>query len=865
MQKHSLFSILFFIFFSTSAYANDIQIANFDELINSTPSDGDVLNFTNDLDSDSSVGTHFANLDITFEGNDYSLDGNNSFSGFVFNQETIFKRVGVRNCKGQTFNNSSFAGAIYNSGGEIKIEEAVFTNNFVDSNNLNFGVGGALYNLNGGNVSINTALFESNYANGAASYGGAIANGHNQTDDSMTINNSIFRNNYAEGSVIPYGGAIYNNGTVNITNSTFDSNRVFGEESMVSYGGALYNIGNMNLSNCNITGNYSDGGTNTVARGGALYNNNVLNIDNSVISGNYVQANFYGDGGALFNDSSGTAVIKNSIVENNSVTSSSGFADGGAAANSGILIIENSTFENNTDIDGSNDIHNYSGGTVEFTGDGVTNILSGISGSGSIVKDGNGILNLGGTNDEYSGNLNFEQGTINLLKNSTYFNAQNTTLSNNINFNMQNGDINNINFGTLNLSGRSNIDADLDFNNNIMDTISANSVSGNGTLYVANLAMEGVLKGNFISIPFANTVLRDYVSYTPSTIQTPLYNYNSDYNSSNGNFEFRRSGFNSSVYVPAVAAQLAGYLTEIETYKNVFSNLDMVMITPPDKLKGYLYQNKTAYLGNQFTFSPFNMPEQRRGMWFKPYTTFENVDLKNAPDVSNVGYGGLIGLESSLTKLERGWYGLYGCYASYNGSHQSFNGNSIYNNGGLAGLDGVLYKGNFFSAWTVNAGASSAEASTIFGGDNFTMFNTGVAEKTGYNFETFERHLIIQPSLLMSYTFVNTFDYTTSSNLRINSDPLHAIHIEPQIKFIGNFKNYIQPYISVSMVWNIIDDTKFMANDVYLPQLSVKPYVQYGAGIQKRWGERVTGFLEAMIRNGGRNGIAFQFGIRVSI
>ena len=145
------------------------------------------------------------------------------------------------------------------------------------------------------------------------------------------------------------------------------------------------------------------------------------------------------------------------------------------------------------------------------------------------------------------------------------------------------------------------------------------------------------------------------------------------------------------------------------------------------------------------------------------------------------------------------------------------------------------------------------------------MLNTGVAEKTGYNFETLERRLIIQPSLLMSYTFVNTFNYTTASNLHMNSDPLHAIHIEPQIKFIGNFKNYLQPYISVSMIWNVIDHAKFQADDVYLPNLSVKPYVQYGIGVQKRWGERVTGFFETMIRNGGRNGVALQLGLRLSL
>lgn len=67
------------------------------------------------------------------------------------------------------------------------------------------------------------------------------------------------------------------------------------------------------------------------------------------------------------------------------------------------------------------------------------------------------------------------------------------------------------------------------------------------------------------------------------------------------------------------------------------------------------------------------------------------------------------------------------------------------------------------------------------------------------------------------------------------------------------------------MVWNIMDKTDFKANNVALPNLSVKPYFQYGVGLQKRWGERFTGFLQAMIRNGGRNGIALSAGFRWTI
>ena len=67
------------------------------------------------------------------------------------------------------------------------------------------------------------------------------------------------------------------------------------------------------------------------------------------------------------------------------------------------------------------------------------------------------------------------------------------------------------------------------------------------------------------------------------------------------------------------------------------------------------------------------------------------------------------------------------------------------------------------------------------------------------------------------------------------------------------------------MIWNIMDKSKLYANDASLPNMSVDPYVQYGVGLQKKIGERFTGFGQAMMRNGGRNGVALQFGFRWSL
>ena len=870
LYKNLLLCIAVLILNRVYACANNIPVSNFNELINSNPQSGDVIEFTNNLNSDASIGNHFFDLNLTFDGNNYYLNGDNSYSGFILNEDSLFNQININNCKGQEYQNSYFAGAIFNFNGNMQINSSNFSTNFVDAGDINYGIGGAIYNLNNGTININSANFSGNYAHGALAAGGAVANGFSNTDNpEMNINNTVFENNHVLGDLTSEGGALYNKGNINISNSIFKNNYSESGDEFIdfSYGGAINNIGTMTINNSEFSSNYGIGdGVQGAVLGGAIYNRGDLTINNSILRGNYTTSNFYAEGGAIYNDANSTTVIKNSLIEDNRVSAQAQYGFGGAIYNTGRIIIEDSTLKSNYDKDGNlNDIYNTADGIVEFNNSNITNIGSGISGEGTIIKQGKGILNLGGENQNYTGTFNFESGTVNLCANSSYFNASTTNFGNDINFNMQNGQINNINYGNLNLSGKANIYTDVNFNTNTMDRINANAISGSGELYVAGLSLEGTPQGQFITIPFANNILKDYVQYTSSTIQTPIYNYNASYDSSDGNFNFSREGFNPSVFTPAVAAQLAGYAAQLETYKNVFSNLDMVMIYPPDKRNNLSLNNKTASTINQFVFSPLSFPEERNGIWFKPYTIFEKVPLKNGPDVSNVGYGSLFGGESALKPLKKGWHYLYGAYASYNGSHQVFNGNSIYNNGGLIGADAAFYKGKFFSLWTASAGANAAEARTNFGKDDFAMFNTGIAEKTGYNIETFERKLIIQPSLLMSYTFVNTFNYTTSADVHMNSDPLHAIHIEPQIKLIGNFKNYLQPYISVSMIWNIIDDTRFQANDIYLPELSIKPYVQYGLGIQKRWGERLTGFIEAMIRNGGRNGIALGFGLRLSL
>jgi len=262
------------------------------------------------------------------------------------------------------------------------------------------------------------------------------------------------------------------------------------------------------------------------------------------------------------------------------------------------------------------------------------------------------------------------------------------------------------------------------------------------------------------------------------------------------------------------------------------------------------------------TFEPNQIPEQYKGVWFRPYATFENVNMNGGPSVDNTSYGALVGGDSSLIELPYGWDMKIGAYAAYNGSHQQYSGINIYQNGGSLGMNASFYKGNFFIGTTGNIGANGGRAHTMYGQDDFATFASGMAAKTGYNWELFNSRLIVQPNFLISYSFMNTFDYTSAAGVKMHVDPLNAIQIAPGLKLIGNLPHGWQPYLGVQMMWNLLDNVAAQAQGVNLPEMSIDPYVQYGVGLQKSWGDRFTGFGQAMIRNGGRNGVALQFGFR---
>jgi hypothetical protein len=118
-----------------------------------------------------------------------------------------------------------------------------------------------------------------------------------------TLSGNAAGNTFGESPPATFGGAVFNAGTVTLSNSTLSGNSA-------RSGGGLYNAGTATLTNTTLSGNRA-----TEFGGGVVnYTGDTLTLINSTISGN--TATF--GGGGVFNN--GTATLTNSIVLGNSGT-----------------------------------------------------------------------------------------------------------------------------------------------------------------------------------------------------------------------------------------------------------------------------------------------------------------------------------------------------------------------------------------------------------------------------------------------------------------------------------------------------------------------------------------------------------------
>ena len=224
---------------------------------------------------------------------------------------------------------------------------------------------------------------------GIGASGGGIASSN--ASAILQITNCALLNNAA-----PFGGGIYNAGTLTLTNCTLSGNSTnlsdgggtyntgsmtvtacaFNNNTAQGYGGGIYSSGgNIGVTNCALSGNSSHptSGSNPDARGGGLFiNSGTGTINKCAVTGNSatgmrVQGNDgNGLGGGVYVNS-GTTNIVNCTLGSNSATGTGSISRGGAIFNQGGTVnITNSTLSKNSGQNGGGGAFNNAGGTANI-------------------------------------------------------------------------------------------------------------------------------------------------------------------------------------------------------------------------------------------------------------------------------------------------------------------------------------------------------------------------------------------------------------------------------------------------------------------------------------------------------------------
>lgn len=754
-----------------------------------------------------------------------------------------------------------------------------------------------------GNYTINTAK---NDQGASGAYGGAF-----YSVNGSVINNLVgkFIGNYAyslNSTLVANGGAIYVAYKSKIDNITADFIGNYALANGSAVGGAIAITDTIGKITGDFIGNYAQSFAN-IGKGGGIadsYNANVVNIPRiGSIKGNFISnyVNAYDDaiGGAIFNSCLNIDEIEGDFLSN-SVKSTNANAYGGALYSEiGNTKFMNTNFIGNYAI---SDVGEAKGGAVYTSKD-----LSFVADNKDMVVAGNYTIS-NGVKDDNAFYVNSADATLDFeLKNDAEFilkdnidglvgynvnikgdnkntlylhnDIRNADVSfDNVNIDGVDGKAQIFNFNSLQLGSSMDFVADIDFEKETMDSFRANNtytLIDGVKLNVSELNWINEPVKDKTSILFAEEGLKENVTYSGiSKIVTPVYVYNIAYENKEdaGYFVVSRgsgmsglSGYNPTAVTSSVSSTVGAVSTLNQALSYSFQNSDNYMSLSSVGRVLHKYNDEKSNISmNSGDFSPLYTKYGKGNVWIKPYALFEDVNLKNGTKVSNNVYGTLVGYDTGVREINDEWDGAITGYIGYSGATQKYGGIKSKQKGGVVGGTLTLYKGDLFNAITMSLGALDSEDETLYGEDSYTVLLGGVGNKIGYNFEFENGKFIIQPSLLLSYTAVNAFDYTNVLGAKVKNDQVNSFQFSPGVKFIANLASGWQPYASISRYWNLDGKSDSTVNGVRIPQMSIKPYWEYGLGVQRSVKDNFMAYGQSMFESGGRKGVALTAGIRWS-
>lgn len=841
------------------------------------------------------------NISGIFLGNNTNKDTLQAWGG------AILARGSVSSIKADFLNNYSYS-VVEAVGGAIGVVQknvgsitGDFIGNYAQSEYSSGGYGGAIYIVVGSVDSVN-GNFIGNYTKSdtVSAYGGAI---NVYRDGLIKEITGDFIGNYAKGTSASGGGAVEIHGRSDKITGDFIGNYAKsinsyaygGAVAFILHSGSVNNYGMGELSG-NFIENYVD--AHTYARGGAIY------VD---MSTDKIKANFYGNSVISKENSLGGAVYNSDKINNlegdfiaNTAKAEDGYAYGGAIYSEGeILNPIKGSFLNNFAVSKNSQALGgaiFTSKDLSFVADNKDMVVAGNYTISNGVKDDNAFyvnsadatLDFELKNDaefilkdNIDGLVGYNVNIKGDNKNTLYLHndIRNADVSfDNVNIDGVDGKAQIFNFNSLQLGSSMDFVADIDFEKETMDSFRANNtytLIDGVKLNVSELNWINEPVKDKTSILFAEEGLKENVTYSGiSKIVTPVYIYNIAYENKEdaGYFVVSRgsgmsglSGYNPTAVTSSVSSTVGAVSTLNQALSYSFQNSDNYMSLSSVGRVLHKYNDEKSNISmNSGDFSPLYTKYGKGNVWMKPYALFEDVNLKNGTKVSNNVYGTLVGYDTGVREINDEWDGAITGYIGYSGATQKYGGIKSKQKGGVVGGTLTLYKGDLFNAITMSLGALDSEDETLYGEDSYTVLLGGVGNKIGYNFEFENGKFIIQPSLLLSYTAVNAFDYTNVLGAKVKNDQVNSFQFSPGVKFIANLTNGWQPYASISRYWNLDGKSDSTVNGVRIPQMSIKPYWEYGLGVQRSVKDNFMAYGQSMFESGGRKGVALTAGIRWS-
>lgn len=441
------------------------------------------------------------------------------------------------------------------------------------------------------------------------------------------------------------------------------------------------------------------------------------------------------------------------------------------------------------------------------------------------------------------------------------FSAQDMNMTGNSTFNLMNGTLadGNIENMTMNDGSVTNVGIDISARDWNSDKIYAGVVSTNGipTLNVSDFQFINKCPiDRHIALKIFNTETpMEDILFTAGDkeVFTPIGYYRM-FSQGGGNYTASLTRYNPQVFRGQVAT-VASYQNQLVVNNMLFNHIQEVSMQ-------YLAQKDgNKYAAAYPQFAPYQYNKNEGSLWFKTFGTFERLGMTQGLNVNNNFYGALVGADFAAIDLGKGWSLLPTAYVGYTGGHQTFANMSMYQNGGQGGVMGTFMKDDFIGSILAYGGGYGNQMDVAGNTDSTGNWFVGTAAKAAYNFH-FTKHFIIQPTALVSYNLFGQQNwYTGFGAMDMQSGMLNGINVAPGLNLIYGRETW-SVYATIQYFYNIMGYSEGRAGNVDLPGVAMRHgFLEYGIGVTKTWKERFSGYLQIVLRNGGRTGVGFQGGL----